>query len=172
MQCHNAASGASLSLEIAQLNRNFTYPATGRTGNQLETFQHIGLFENALPPPATWPRLATRIGGPIGWRARSYLHSNCAFCHRPGGGAQANIDLRYWVPFTATQTCNMPPLTTDLGVPGVSLITPGHPELSMLPIRMARRDVYGMPPLASLQLDLQMIATVNAWIGSLAGCTP
>ena len=33
-------------------------------------------------------------------RARSYLHANCAGCHRPGGPGRGDIDLRAETPFT------------------------------------------------------------------------
>ena len=38
--------------------------------------------------------------GPVGARARAYLHANCAGCHRPSGGAsRAEIDLRFSTSF-------------------------------------------------------------------------
>lgn len=169
MQCHNPAAGATLGLELAQLNRNFTYPETGRTANQIQTFDSIGLFGNTLPSPP-WPVLATREVGGLAQRARAYLHSNCSFCHRPGGGAQANMDLRYWIPLPNTGLCDQVPLSTNLGIPDARLLAPGHPERSMVLLRMQLRDVYGMPPLATALPDWGMASVLNRWMANPAVC--
>ena len=39
LQCHTAAAGRTLGLEIGQLNGHFLYPQTGRTANQLTTLR-------------------------------------------------------------------------------------------------------------------------------------
>src|SRR5262249_38105840 len=54
LQCHNANANYVLGVKPRQLNRNLTYPSTGRTDNELRTWNHIGLFnpvidENAIP---------------------------------------------------------------------------------------------------------------------------
>ena len=41
---------------------------------------------------------------------------------------------------------------------------------SMIPNRMNRRDVNGMPPLGSNEIDTAGLALINAWINSLGGC--
>jgi hypothetical protein len=51
LQCHTAAAGRSLGPEIIQLHTGKIYPSTGRKGNQLATFDAIGLFTNGLPAP-------------------------------------------------------------------------------------------------------------------------
>lgn len=174
LQCHNAAAGGSLSLEVVQLNRDFLYPATGRVSNQLATYAALDLLTPPLPPIAELPALARR------WRAdhvapmrraRSYLHANCSFCHRPGGGAQAAVDFRFAGTLAATQSCGAPPLTTDLGIAGARLIEPGHPELSLIALRMGRRDEYAMPPIASTLVDVAAVAQINRWIAGLGDCT-
>lgn len=171
-QCHTPAAGGTLGLEMAQLNRDFTYPSTGRTYNQVDTYNVIGLFANAVPWAAQWPMLATRAGGTITDRARAYLHSNCSFCHRPGGNAQANMDLRYQRTSTGMNVCWQPPLTTNLGDPSALLLTPGSPEKSLLLLRMLRRDAFGMPPVATSQLDMEMLGVVDYWIRTMPGNCP
>ena len=49
MRCHTNSAVFALGTEISQLNRNFTYPGTGRTRNQLATLEAVGLFSAALP---------------------------------------------------------------------------------------------------------------------------
>ncbi len=53
--CHTSGAGGSLGLETRQLNSSITYPATGRSGNQLTTLQEIGLFANTLTIEAAYP---------------------------------------------------------------------------------------------------------------------
>jgi uncharacterized repeat protein (TIGR03806 family) len=171
-QCHTPAAGATLGLEIAQLNRPFTYPSTGRTANQVDTYKLIGLFQNNVAGGSQWPALATRYSGTAADRARSYLHSNCSFCHRPGGNAQGNMDLRYWRTTAGMNVCWQPPLTTNLGDPSALLVTPGSPEKSILLLRMWRRDNFGMPPLATAQPDVDMLGWMDAWIRTMPGNCP
>jgi hypothetical protein len=171
-QCHTAAAGATLGLEIAQLNRDFTYPSTGRTANQVDTYKLIGLFENEVPWASQLPALATRTGGTATDRARAYLHSNCSFCHRPGGNAQANMDLRYTRTTAGMNVCWQPPLTTNFGDPSLLLVTPGSPEKSLLLLRMWWRDAFGMPPLATSQLDMETLGVMDAWIRTMPGNCP
>ena len=69
-------------------------------GNQARTLAAIGLFTGLLGPENQWPRLSDPAGAdPIAARARSYLHSNCAMCHRPNAPVQGNQDFRYATPF-------------------------------------------------------------------------
>src|SRR5262249_19747556 len=82
LACHNSAAGVSLGLEVGQLNRTHQWDTV--VAGQLETFEHIGLFD--APMPAV-PTLAPPddLGRPLADRARSYLHATCSECHRPGG---------------------------------------------------------------------------------------
>ena len=48
LQCHTAAAGRSLGLEIGQLNGDFVYP-TGRTANQLTTLDAIDTLRRRSP---------------------------------------------------------------------------------------------------------------------------
>ncbi|MES1262916.1 MAG: hypothetical protein ABUL69_01085, partial [Peristeroidobacter soli] len=57
LQCHTLGAGRSLGLETAQLNRNHTYPQTGRTANELLTLNSIGMFTPPIPDPATQPTM-------------------------------------------------------------------------------------------------------------------
>lgn len=163
-QCHTPAAGATLGLEMAQLNRDFTYPSTGRTYNQIDTFKVLGLFRNNVPWAAQWPALATRTSGTATDRARAYLHANCSFCHRPGGPGQGNMDLRYWIPTVDMNVCWQRPQLSDLGDPWAFLVAPNSPENSVVLLRMARRDSYGMPPLGTSQVDAGMLGTIDGWI--------
>ncbi len=173
LQCHTAAAGRSLGLETAQLNRDHTYPQTGRTANELLTLNGIGLFTPAITNPSSQPALTdpTNTGASLVNRARAYLHTNCAQCHRPGGPTGVNLDLRYTTSFTATNTCNVTPQGGDLGIgPNARVIAPGNAANSVLIQRVNRRDGYGMPPLGSRQVDAAGVTLLSQWVNSLSGC--
>ena len=171
--CHTVAAGLALGPEIAQINGNFTYPATGRTANQLETWSAIGLFNGPLP--ADKPSLAdyTNTTLPAADRARSYLHANCSFCHRPDNtNTQANMDLRYRTAFAGMNICNAPPVSNagDLGVAGAKLFTPGKPALSIIPLRMRSRPTNQMPPLGTNIAHGVGFNAVEVWIRQTTAC--
>ena len=174
LACHTSAAGFSLGLETAQLNRNLTYPATGRTANELATLEHIGLFSAPLPgAPATLPALPSPTDT-TQWpepRSRAWLHTNCSQCHRPGGPTPAGMDLRYSTPFASTGTCNVTPGSGTLGIPNARLLLPGDAAHSVIASRINRRDGFGMPPLASNLVDSAAVSVVTEWINSRASCT-
>ncbi len=171
-QCHTGAAGFSLGLETGQLNRNFTYPSTGRTANELETLNHIGMFSAPLPAPALLPRLAdpTDANAPVHARARAYLHVNCSQCHRPAGPTPVNIDLRNSTALQSMAACDVVPAEGSLGISGARIIAHGDAAHSVLAARDGRRDANGMPPLASNDIDTQGLALVAAWIDGLGSC--
>jgi mono/diheme cytochrome c family protein len=153
------------------MNRTFDYG--GVTDNQLRAMDHVGLFTDGLPsPPDMLPSMPNPLdaSAPLDARARAYLQGNCAHCHHPGGPTSMTMDLRFETSFTATNTCNATPRGGDLGVPGASIIYPGEPSLSVLYLRMTRRDANQMPPLATYLVDTDAANVVASWIQSLAGC--
>ena len=172
LACHTAAAGRSLGLEIAQLNGDLRYPQTGRTANQVVTLNAVGMFS---PPetraPSAMPAMPDPYGGgTLASRARAYLHTNCAHCHRPNGGTPTNLDLRYTTGLAATNACDLPPQAGELGIANARIIAAGDASRSVLVARMNRRDTQAMPPLASTVTDAAGVSLVTAWINSLTGC--
>lgn len=171
LRCHTTQAGRTLGLEIAQLNKTFTYPHDGQTKNQLVVLEELGLFDRPIGDPALQPRLPDPLGaGPVDARARSYLHANCAFCHRPGASPRTAHDLQFSTSVAGTNTCNVAPIVSDFGIPNSKLIAPGDPSLSILSLRLERLDGMRMPPLASSVVDTQGMAVVNGWIQSITAC--
>jgi uncharacterized repeat protein (TIGR03806 family) len=175
-ECHTRSAGWTLGPETAQMNRVPTTAALG-TGNQIDAIATAGLFDTAPPKPYKAP-LVTPYDGPLGGppasatvteRARSYLHANCAFCHRPDGEFNS-VDLRYETAFENTGLCNAVPAKGTQGVANATNLTPGHPELSTLWLRMTTLDKGRMPPLASAVVDEDAVDVVSAWINAIEAC--
>jgi len=172
MACHNGSVGFALSPETAQLNRNVLVGTD--IVDQLDLLNTAGMFTNPLPDSATLPKLADYLDGSdaLEDRARAYLHTNCSHCHRPGGGAPTDIDLRHTTSLPATNTCNVAPSSSDMGITNPLLIAPGEPARSVLLNRMDRRDSGGMPPLGTSEVDDAAVDLIDAWITSMDGCGP
>jgi uncharacterized repeat protein (TIGR03806 family) len=172
LQCHSEAAGRSLGVETRQLAFNIRYPQTGRDAHQLVTLDAINVLTPPIANPAgeiPYPNPAG-TAGTLGERARSYLHTNCAQCHRPGGPTTANMDLRYATALSATNACDVVPDLGDLGITNARLIAPGAAARSVLIARMSRRDANGMPPVGSAQVDSGGAALLTEWVNSLANC--
>jgi uncharacterized repeat protein (TIGR03806 family) len=174
LQCHTNAAGRSLGLENAQQNGDLLYTLTGRTANQITTLTDISVLPGNTPDPATLPALPDpydAASGTVAERARAYLHTNCAMCHRPNGGSTVNMDLRYTASMAATATCNVDPSNGDLGVSGAKRIVPADPASSLLYLRMNRRGANQMPPIGSNVIDTEGAALLSQWIQQMdASC--
>lgn len=165
-RCHTDAAGGTLGLELGQLNHDFYYPTTGRVANQVSTFALVGMFDS--PTPSNLPSYPSPTGAAAAAdRAKSYLHANCSFCHRPEGGGRGPMDLRFATPFA---WCNVPAETGNLGNPAALLMVPGHPENSLVSSRAHDTSFYRMPPLGTALDDTLGLASVDDWIRSVTAC--
>ncbi|HLA70206.1 MAG TPA: PQQ-dependent sugar dehydrogenase, partial [Steroidobacteraceae bacterium] len=171
LQCHSVAAGRTLGLEIGQLNSDFAYP-TGRTANQLTTLNSIDTLTPALTQaPAQLPVIPDPFGSaPVGERARAYLHSNCAYCHQPGGPATTDIDFRYTTALSATHTCDITPDRGDLGITDPRRIAPGSAARSVVVARVNRTDADAMPPLMRHTIDTAGVQLLTDWVNGLTSC--
>ena len=93
--CHTANAGFVLGVKTRQLNGDFEFPGFGKgsgtSDNQLRSWSHVGMFRQLIPEAdiRKYDRLVSvaNTSATLEHRVRSYLDSNCAHCHRPGGGA-------------------------------------------------------------------------------------
>lgn len=172
MECHAAWAGSTLGPEMRQLNR-----VVGGQ-NQIDRFAKAGLFDEAPKTPYQ-EALATPYAGSWGpasdsatveQKARSYLHANCAFCHRPDGNFP-NFDVREGVALADTTMCNVTPNRGDVDVPGAMIVTPGSHMKSTLWLRMKDlRERIRMPNFASVVVDDDAVKLIGDWIDSIPSC--
>jgi hypothetical protein len=172
LMCHTAAAGRSLGPETGQLNGDLTYPVTGRTANQVLTLNFIDTLTPAVSTPVEQLPLIPNPAGSasVGERARAWLYTNCANCHRPGGPTPVNLDFRYTTSLLGTNACDVQPTAGDLGISNARLIAPGEAARSVVVSRVNRVDGSMMPPLARLTFDTAGVQLLSSWINGLSGC--
>jgi uncharacterized repeat protein (TIGR03806 family) len=172
--CHAPEAGSTLGLETAQMNR----VVNGK--NQIDQIAALGLFENNPPKPYKAALVAPyaipgQLAAPpatatIDERARSYLHANCGFCHRPGGAFEI-IDLRYDVALKDRSICNTVPDKGDVGVMDAFNLAPGDPKKSTLWLRMnSLANKIRMPEIASAIVDQAGVDLIGQWITNIKVC--
>jgi uncharacterized repeat protein (TIGR03806 family) len=175
--CHTVSAGGTLGPETRQMNR-----VVGGT-NQIDKWKALGLFETAPPTPyqaaLVLPydgQLGTvPVGATVDQRARSYIHANCAYCHRPDGEAVNWLDFRFDTTLKATGACGVDPMKGTVGIDGAQILKPGQPMLSTIWLRMHAPftgDKTRMPQLATYVVDDMGLALVGNWITSITACPP
>ena len=169
MVCHTMAAKYVLGLQTLQVNR-----ALGKQGdrNQLSHFQNLGLFAADLPqPPEALPRLVDYRdpNGSLHDRARSYLHANCAHCHRNGGGGNADFFVMASIDMPATQMVNAPAKHGSFYIPQARIVSQHDPYRSLIYYRMSTLGSGRMPRLGSRVVDQQGLDLVYEWIAKGAG---
>jgi uncharacterized repeat protein (TIGR03806 family) len=169
LSCHTLSAGSVLGVKTRQLNGNFSYPATGRTDNQLRTWNHLGLLNPAINEAdiANYDRLVavSNISASLEHRARSYLDANCAQCHRPQG-VPANFDARFDT-LLADQNIVNGPVNNTLGITGAMEVAPGSLSQSIMYLRLNTNGSIKMPPLARNLVDSNAVAVLASWINSM-----
>jgi putative heme-binding domain-containing protein len=177
LQCHNPWARHTLGFNTLQLNREHDYGGVRR--NQLEALRELGIFvpsverTNRREARESWFTSQPALVDPhdasadLGTRARSYLHANCAHCHRFGGGGTAKIELGFEQRLE-DKVINQPPTQGTFGITGAAIVKPGDPYRSLLYYRMAKTGGGHMPHLASELVDERGLRLVHDWIRSLS----
>jgi putative heme-binding domain-containing protein len=141
--CHNTWAGATLAYNPAQLLPEYK----------------AGKIAHLVDPQSETADLNSR--------ARSYLHANCAHCHRFGGGGAANIDLSFNLDNAHTKTIDILPTQGNFGIDNARIIAPGDPSRSMIYYRMAKLGSGHMPHMGSYAADEKGMALIARWIAEM-----
>ncbi|MBL9114288.1 MAG: PQQ-dependent sugar dehydrogenase [Verrucomicrobiaceae bacterium] len=169
MACHTANAGWILGPNSRQMNCNAYFANTKVTDNQIRAWNNVGLFDQTLTEGGITglDKLValSNTAATLEARARSYLDSNCGYCHRPGG-VNALWDGRWTTPLGSQGLLNGNPLN-DLDIAGAKLIAPGNPDLSLIHYRTDSLGGHQMPPLGKNRIDLDGAALLKEWILSL-----
>ena len=166
--CHARAANFVLGLTESQMNKVHDY--AGVKDNQLRTWEHIGLFTNALPKP---PGELTKLANPydpsesLEARARAYLHANCSVCHVAAGGGNSKMVLSLGTNVDQLNVIGVRPQHDTFGIADAMLIAPGDPDRSILYHRLSRRGRGQMPPVVITTVDEAAITLFRDWIGGM-----
>jgi putative heme-binding domain-containing protein len=174
MTCHNPWAGHTLAFTLPQLDREHDYG--GARDNQVRALQHAGLIEllhNSddedgdrfhMPPRLTNPQDQS---AKLDDRARSYLHANCAHCHRFGAGGSVDLELKYDTPLDRMKVLEVRPVQGTFEMPNALILAPGDPYRSVLYYRMAKLGRGRMPHVGSELVDEQGTRLIHDWIRRL-----
>ena len=104
---------------------------------------------------------------PLGLRARSYLHANCAHCHLNGGNASVALDVSLDKSIAETGLIDALAMRGDGQLDHGKLVAPGAPERSVLLYRVAKLGSARMPPINTNRVDLDGVVLLQRWIERL-----
>ena len=137
--------------------------------DQLDRFLQLGLINDNFKKMARIQKLVNPYGktAPIDERARSWIHSNCAFCHRVSGGAGVTYMFNAAVPDDRIRLLNFHPEKGTFGLENGQLIDPGNPYNSILYYRIATKAAGHMPMIPTKKMDTIGIQLVHDWIRSM-----
>lgn len=164
LACHTAQAGYALSFNTAQMDRKFVMTGTSLQ-NQISALQSSGYLggntgQGRVVPLSPQDHAAASLE----WRARSYLDTNCAQCHRPGGTAQGNWDARASTPTALAGIVNGTLLNTGNNAAN-RVMVPGDPARSMLLLRMqGAHGLARMPTVGTLERDTAGEQLISDWI--------
>ncbi len=166
MSCHTEAAGRVLGVHTRQINRDFDYPEL--TDNQLRTWNHIGMFSSDIGAASSHLALANPhdTTAPLAARARAYLDTNCAQCHRANGPTPVNIEFRSLFLVGQTNTVGVVPTTGQSQLPNPFRIEAGSAATSVVHELMGRFGTGQMPPLGRNRLDVDGLAIIELWINA------
>jgi putative heme-binding domain-containing protein len=102
-------------------------------------------------------------------RVRSYLHVNCAHCHRRGGGGSAAFDVQHQLPLEKTNLVGSRPTQGTFNIHNAQVVAPGDPYRSVLYYRMAKLGPGHMPQFGANTIDREGLNLIHDWIQSLPG---
>jgi hypothetical protein len=170
--CHTMAAKYALGVTTLQLNKDHQYygPDGGTVANQLATLEHLGVFTAPLAKrPEELPRLVDYHDATedLHLRARSYLHANCAHCHRKWGGGNAEFELHASSPLTALGVVYTSPGQGTFNLADPKVLVPGDPARSLVLHRMELSGLGRMPHVASRVVDQQGVELIRQWLTGL-----
>jgi hypothetical protein len=159
--CHEGAPVPVLGFSTLQLSAD------------LRTLTSRGLLRNLssdlLVRP---PRIAAK--NDTERAALGYLHGNCGHCHNDDGPlAVLEMSMAQRVATKTSTDAVVRSLTgvrSDFRMPGgTARVVPGHPEASVVALRMQSREAREqMPPLGTSEVDVEALSLIGRWIEGLS----
>lgn len=172
LSCHTAIGGYTLGVVTRNLNKAYTYPSNV-TANQLDVWNSLGIFDQDIGDAKQYPQLAAMDDQMSSeeFRVRSYLESNCSYCHQNSG---ANGALK-----TLTKLALYDQVIVDGDVISSNstvngkVVVPGDHVNSEIYKRVTKSgNLGGMPPIGVTVFDTTFINSLTNWIDNLNPAGP
>ncbi|NBV23734.1 MAG: hypothetical protein EBS05_17665 [Proteobacteria bacterium] len=163
LRCHNAWTDETVGFNWLQLN------PTAPDG-EFRRLEKLGLMVSTNVP-TTLAKLVNPhdTKQPLADRARSWLHANCAACHRNGAGGAVPAHLNVDKKLTELRVLDVKPTRGDFGLADARIIAKGRPFSSALLWRVATEGPGHMPAIGSRTVDEAGIKLLRDWIATLGG---
>jgi hypothetical protein len=181
--CHEGAAAPVLGFSALQLSsdRDPLAPhADARTDIDLQTLIARGLIKN-VPPALAGARPRIEASSRIERAALGYLHGNCGHCHNSNGTpVPVELTLAQSVADGAAGAERVLRSMIDAGgrfrphgaSAAARLVTPGHPDTSVLITRVRSRNPQTqMPPIGTRLIDAEALALLERWIAQKSSST-
>ena len=161
LRCHNAWSGETVGFNWLQLN------ATAPDG-EFRRLEKLGLMHSTNAPTSQAklvnPHDTTK---PLEDRARSWLHANCAACHRNGAGGAVPAHLNVDKKLAELRVLDVKPTRGDFGLTDARVIASGRSYSSALLWRIATEGAGHMPAIGSRTVDEAGLKLIRNWVATL-----
>lgn len=164
MRCHTMWNEFVAGFQPAQLAELPAFP-----GHPVrEAAVALGLTDASYFVRETGGQLISSRGpGSVETRARSWLHANCAHCHRRHGGGSAPLEVNFDRTLSEAALLWQAPTRGDFGLTEARAVVPGEPSRSVLNYRVSAIGSGHMPPLGSREVDEIGAALLWEWVASL-----
>jgi putative heme-binding domain-containing protein len=166
-RCHNKWSGPAIAFNAPQLNKEHGYG--GSLASQLDALAQMKLFEQPVAIDPKLPKLASPhdASASTSDRARAYLHTNCAHCHRLHAGSAVLSKMPFDLPLDKTDMIGVRPTQGTFGVHAAQVVAPADPFRSVLLYRMSKLGGGRMPHIGSTEVDREGVELIYKWIKEL-----
>ncbi len=152
LRCHNSWSGVSLATQPQQLADPAALIAAGIIDED-----YLKRSPARLVDPYD-PR------SDLTTRARSWLHSNCAHCHRQNGGGAVPMMVNAELALNEMAAIHERPTRGDLGIPQAEVLAPGSPWHSVALHRIASQGPHHMPMIGARTVDVKGLLLLQRWL--------
>jgi putative heme-binding domain-containing protein len=171
LRCHQCWASDTLSFNWLQLGA----PRASRrnpdaTDSEFDRLEGLGVVRVESPPgPKERQDLVDPYDGTqsLEARARSWLHVNCAGCHRFNGGGVVAAHLNLDKPLAELRVVNERPTRGDFELRDARIVAAGQPYHSTLLYRIATEGSGHMPHVGSQTADEAGVRLIRDWIASL-----
>ena len=165
--CHTSNTGGVLGFNPQQLNGEMLYPSTNIVANQLETLNHLNLFDQDIGDHEQYFK-SNALSDPnatLEKKIRSYLDGNCSSCHQPNG-VEGAFDARIATPLSEQKIIGAVSEGPNSTHPFV--VSPGNTQESGMWVRDQSLTNNLMPPIGRSRVDEPYITALTEWVNGLA----